>query len=656
MSGILQGLNLEQRKAVKHFRGPLLILAGAGSGKTRVVTCRIAYLIKKHKVPASQIMGVTFTNKACNEMVTRVERLLGSDMDGLWIKTFHASCVRILREGNNISHLSPHYNYRFTILDETDQAAMIRQTMKELDISYDHFSPRSVASHINHLKNDLISPDDFSQKVGPDKKHFWNRKVASIYKEYQRKIRENNALDFGDLLRLTVKLFQNHLEVLRKYRRNFRFVLIDEYQDINYAQHIFAKSLAQEHENICVVGDDDQSIFGWRGADPTNILEFEQDFPKATVIKLCRNYRSTAKILDVANSLIENNPRRKEKELFTKRKKGRKVRVFMAEDQKEEAEYVASSVKRLKESEAVDPHQIAILYRINTLSRGMEEALIRYGIPYEVVRGVGFYRRMEVKDILSYLRALVNPDDDLSMARIFNKPRRGLGEKTEEAVKEHAQKYGLSFWKAAVELADQDDHLKQKKRLKQFVRLFTGLREKKELKISELTKFILEKIEYIKYLHETYGSEEAEERIGNVKELIGQMEEFESAEDKTGVEVFLENVALVSDIDCFEDLRNRVSLMTLHSAKGLEFDHVFMIGMEENILPHRRSIKEGQVEEERRLCYVGVTRAKERLWLTFSSKRSLYGSRMYNRPSRFINEMPVRKFRKIGVGGGSSTP
>lgn len=644
---------MEQKKAVKHSQGPLLVLAGAGSGKTRVITHRIAYLIKKYGVLPSQIMGVTFTNKACDEMKIRVEKLLRSDLDGLWIKTFHAACARILRESGNISLLSPHYNSSFTILDEVDQRKVVKQTMEELDISPDHFSPSQAAKTINRLKNDLISPTNFSSKVSGAKDNFWNEVIALVYEDYQGKIRENNALDFGDLLRLTVELFQNNLELLRRHRQRFKFILIDEYQDINYAQYIFSQALAEEHENICVVGDDDQSIFGWRGADPTNILKFEEDFPDVTIIKLCQNYRSTGKILHVASSVIKNNLGRKEKELFTNRKGGKEVQIYRARDEKEEASYVTSEIKMLKDSGRTNLSEIAILYRINTLSRSMEEALIRGGIPYEIVRGVGFYRRMEVKDILSYLRAILNPANDLSILRIFNKPKRGLGKKTENMVKKYAKKHGLSFWSGAVEMVQEGNHLKQSKRLKEFVKLLEDLRARKGQKVSEVTGAILDKTGYIDYLRGTFTEEETEERVGNIRELIGQMQEFE-VENGEGIEHFLENVALVSDIDCFNDRDDRVSLMTLHSAKGLEFDHVFMVGMEENLLPHSRSITEEQVEEERRLCYVGITRAKERLWLTYVGKRSLYGGKMYNPPSRFFDEMPSVNSKV--VGGEHGTP
>jgi DNA helicase-2/ATP-dependent DNA helicase PcrA len=622
MSEILRGLNLYQREAVTHFEGPLLILAGFGSGKTRVITHRIAYLIKEYGVPPDNILGVTFTNKAAEEMKRRVEKLLSSNAIPQ-IKTFHSACAQILR--SHISHIPP-YNENFSILDEDDQRQLIAGCMKELDIP-EQFSPQVIATMISRAKDNLISDEDFPQKVGGDGVEV----VSIIYKRYQQKLKQTNALDFGDLIRLTVQLFWDNLEVLNYYRDMFRFILIDEYQDTNFSQYILSRLLAEKYENICVVGDDDQAIFSWRGADPSNIFRFERDFPKAKVVKLKRSYRSTKRILRAARALIKNNPLRKEKSLQAVREEGELICLHQAASERDEAIFVAEEIKRLK-SKGVNLNEIAVLYRVNTLSRLIEETLIRYQIPYEMVRGTRFYERMEVKDLLAYLRLILNLKDDISLRRILNKPSRGIGEKTQEAIEALAKKRGISWWEAL-----QEKEIKTSAVAK-FISTIEDIQKKeKEVEVGELGEYVLQRTGYLKYLREF-----DEERVGNVEELIGQMRESVDLGD------FLEKVALVSDVDSYTGKRG-VALLTLHSAKGLEFDYVFIIGMEEGLLPHSRSVREGSIDEERRLCYVGLTRAKEKVYLTCANQRSLYGGVSFNAPSRFIKEIPPQE---IEVKGG----
>jgi len=639
MSKLLKDLNPYQREAVEHFEGPLLILAGAGSGKTRVITYRIAYLIKERQIHPSNILGLTFTNKAAGEMQARVERLIGAK-SAPWIKTFHSTCARILRE--HIAKLSPSYNDNFTILDEDDQREAIAEAMQQLDIPTEQFSPQMIATLIDRAKDDLISPEEFALQRSRIMDGFLLEIAARVYKRYQRMLERSNAVDFGDLIRLTVQLFWDRLKILNLYRDRFRFILIDEYQDTNYAQYIFSRLLAEKYENICVVGDDDQAIFGWRGADPTNILRFEEDFPQAKVVELKRNYRSTKRILRVASAIIQHNYTRKPKELHTLRQEGERITLYSAANERDEAEYIASEIRRLWKTEGVKLNDIAVLYRVNTLSRVLEEALIRWQIPYEVVRGLRFYERMEIKDILAYLRFILNQADELSLLRILNRPRRGLGKKTVAAIQSYARHKGLSLWEGLRKLTEEESLLNggQVRRLREFIELIADCKERaKELTVSELTEHLLERTGY---LQDLAGNElEAEERLGNIKELLSQMCQF--AQTKSGsssIREFLEEIALFSEADGYSGEEGRVALMTLHSAKGLEFSHVFIAGLEENLLPHSRSIKEGQLEEERRLCYVGLTRAKERLYLSYAVQRSLYGTILLNKPSRFIGEMP----------------
>jgi DNA helicase-2/ATP-dependent DNA helicase PcrA len=631
---ILQDLNPYQQEAVTHFEGPLLILAGAGSGKTRTITHRIAYLMAHHGVHPQQILGVTFTNKAAEEMRERVERLVGTHQTP-WVRTFHSTAAAILRE--QIHHLGGSYRSNFTILDEGDSRTALTQTIKELGYSDQGVGPVLVAAVIDRAKDDLIAPEEFAERRAGQFDSQMLEFLDRVYKHYQRRLAASNALDFADLIRLTVQLFQERLEILDRYRERFRFVLIDEYQDTNYAQYILTRLLAEKYENICVVGDDDQSIFSWRGADPTNIFKFERDFPNCKIIQLKANYRSTARILRAAGSVITNNQLRKPKELIAQRHEGERITLYPARDEHNEAEVIAQEITRLWRIEGISLNQIALLYRVNTLSRILEEALLRWRIPYEIVRGLKFYERAEIKDIIAYLRVLHNPQDDLSLMRIINRPRRGIGEKTIAALQTQALRAGLSLWEV-LERIEENGALGSalKARLKEFAMLISNVRSAVLTgKPSELTEELLARTEYLRELQT--NETDAEERVGNIKEFLGFMRK---SERPGGLGEFLEKLALVSDADAYSDDQERVALMTLHAAKGLEFSYVFIVGMEENLLPHSRSIREGTVEEERRLCYVGLTRAKERLYLTFTAQRSLYGSLLFNSPSRFVWELP----------------
>ena len=635
---ILSRLNPEQYEAVTHFEGPLLIIAGAGSGKTRVITHRIAYLIGNYSVPPEQILGVTFTNKAAEEMRRRVERLLG-ERKAPWIRTFHSTCARILRD--HIHLLG--YGRNFTILDEQDSRELLAKVSKELEIPKEQFSPAMFASFIERAKDELQGPEGFLHHYAGGLDDYLLEIIYNVYKHYQEALERSNSLDFADLIRLTVQLLQENLKVLELYRERFRFILIDEYQDINYAQYIFARLLAERYENICVVGDDDQAIYGWRGADPSWLLRFEEDFPRAKVVRLQLNYRSPGRVLRAAQALIRHNERRHEKGLQAIKDEGPPVQIYAARDGLDEAHHVAAEIERLWQVEEVKLGEIAVLYRVNTLSRALEEALIAHGIPYEVVRGLRFYERMEVKDLISYLRLIVNPADELGLLRVLNRPRRGLGQGTVAVIRARARKGGLPLWEGLKEVAEEGSlGPARTARLQEFATLIEELRRRADdLGPGELAELVLKRTGYLKGFQD---DPEAEERRGNIKELLGQLREYESLEE------FLEGLALVSDADGYSPEEGRVALLTLHVAKGLEFEAVFIIGLEEGLLPHSRSIIEGQIEEERRLAYVGMTRAKLGLYLSFAAQRSLYGSLMQNPPSRFLAELPQGELAGLALG------
>ncbi|MFP4647448.1 MAG: ATP-dependent helicase [Candidatus Acetothermia bacterium] len=637
---LLEDLNLEQKKAVEHFEGPLLVLAGAGSGKTRVITRRIAYLIAERGVQPERILGLTFTNKAAQEMTERVENLLpeGAPDRAPWLGTFHSLGARILRKFSHL--LDDEYDRFFTIFDTVDQKKVIKEVFKDLDLSRDDYSPGMVTGVINQAKNDLIGPDGFRSGRADQYEEYFLGEMERVYRRYQEKLRECNAFDFGDLIRLPVQLLRENPPGIALWKKSYRFLMVDEYQDTNHGQYLFARSLLSDHRNICVVGDDDQAIFGWRGADVTNLLEFEEDFPQADVIHLSRNYRSTQTILRAANSVIANNSFRKEKSMTPDRGRGGSVEIFEADDEAKEAEFVAREIDSLQGA-GVPLGEIGVLYRVNTLSRQLEESFVNRGLPYEIVQGTRFYERQEVKDILAYLRVLANPEDDVSLLRIINRPRRGIGSQTQAAVQEYADRNGFSLWEGLMEMISEENPdllgSRQQKSLQQFLDLMADFEEcRADLSLSEWVDYVIQQVGYPDYLRKSFGSDSASDRLNNLQELVGQIR---ALGDETSLSEFLETVALETTVGRFEGEQSKVSLMTLHSAKGLEFSNVFLIGFEDGLLPHRQALQEGRLEEERRLCYVGMTRAKDALYISYSRKRFLYGQNFHNRPSRFLDEI-----------------
>ncbi|MFB6291064.1 MAG: ATP-dependent helicase [Candidatus Bipolaricaulia bacterium] len=641
---LLEELNPEQVNAVTHYEGPLLVLSGAGSGKTRVITHRVAYLIDHYGVEPSNILGLTFTNKAADEMNERLKTLLPQQLAGRspWLGTFHALGAELLRE--LIGELDKGYDRYFTIFDQSDQKNAIKETMVELDFSTEEYQPGMVASFINNAKNDLIGPDEFRAEKAGEIDDYTLRLASRVYKRYQEKLEEWNGLDFGDLIRIPNLLLEKDTEPVRRWRERFKYLLVDEYQDTNHAQYVLASQLAAPDNNICVVGDDDQAIFSWRGADVSNLLEFEEDYPEAEVVHLSRNYRSKKPILRAANAVIKNNKLRKQKKMEPERGEGKSIFVYKALDEEDEAEFVVSRINQLRD-EGVELGEIAVLYRVNPLSRGIEKKLVKRNIPYEIVRGTRFYERKEVKDVLAYLRVVCNPHDDLHLLRIINTPRRGIGSKTEEAVRRAARRRDTSVWEVLTSKNEPSDlSNRQLSRLDSFVELIRNIRERRdELDLVNYVKRVISEVSYFSFLEKEYDPESAEDRRNNVRELIGQIKETEDDEETVGLEEFLENVALESDVDSYENQPNKISLLTLHSAKGLEFGYVFMVAMEDGLLPHKRSLEEQRMEEERRLCYVGLTRAKNRVFLSYTESRFLYGQRFSHLPSRFLEEIPEKE-------------
>lgn len=638
-SELLDELNPEQVSAVTHYKGPMLVLSGAGSGKTRVITHRVAYLIDHYGVQPSDILGLTFTNKAADEMNERLENLLPRQLSGRspWLGTFHSLGAQLLRD--LIEVLGKGYDRYFTIYDQADQKKAIKESMVDLDISTEEFQPGVIASIINDAKNDLVGPDEFRSERAGEIDDYMLGVVARVYNGYQDKMEEWNGLDFGDLIRLPTVLLEKDVESVQRWRERFEFLLVDEYQDTNHAQYVLASQLASPENNIFVVGDDDQAIFSWRGADVSNLLEFEEDYPEAKVVHLSRNYRSKKPILRAANSIIKNNKLRKQKKMEPERGEGRSIMVYNASDQEDEANFLVRQINKLREN-GVELGEVAVLYRVNPLSRGIEKKLVKSNIPYEIVRGTRFYERKEVKDVLAYLRVICNPHDDLHLLRIINTPRRGIGSKTEQAIRRSARRRGESVWDVLTsEEQPSEISSRQKSRLESFKKLIKDMRERRgERGLVDYVKQMISELGYFSFLEKKYDPESAEDRRNNVRELIGQMKETE--DETLDLEEFLENVALESDVDSYEDQRNKVSLLTLHSAKGLEFGYVFMVAMEDGLLPHKRSLEEGRMEEERRLCYVGLTRAKNRVFLSYTDSRFLYGQRFSHLPSRFLEEIP----------------
>ncbi len=653
----LDTLNPAQREAVEKTEGPVLILAGAGSGKTKVLTTRIAYLIEDKGVQAPNILAITFTNKAANEMRERVEQNIGTETKDMWISTFHSCCVRILRK--DINKIG--YNRSFVIYDSADQVTLVKDCLKELNLSDKVFEPKAVISAISGAKDKLYTPKQFKDINMADNRMV---KIADIYALYQDRLKRNSALDFDDLILKTVELFKANDEVLAYYRSRFRYIMVDEYQDTSKAQYELIKLLAREHQNICVVGDDDQSIYGWRGADIRNILEFEKDYDNVHVVKLEQNYRSTQVILDAANKVISNNIERKRKKLWSEKKEGELIKIQLTGSEIEEADFIADSIAQIARKENRPYKDFAVLYRANAQARPVEDALNRSQIPYNIYGGTKFYERKEIKDLLAYLRVIQNPQDDISIKRIINVPRRGIGLRTIEKIEDRANLKQESIYSVLIDIEiNSDISTKARASISGFVDIIGTLRTIKEVyPVSKLIEKVLDTTGYMDELVEirnknekdlTGKGEEAQDRIDNLREFISIALEFESSNDDTyenkDLETFLTSIALTSESNDEED-NDRVSLMTIHTSKGLEFPVVFLTGMEEGLFPISRAIKsmsDSQIEEERRLCYVGITRAKEELYMSLTEKRTLYGKTNVAIASRFMEELPEECIERL---------
>lgn len=635
------GLNPQQAEAVINTEGPMLIMAGAGSGKTKVLTCRVANLLQKGVRPY-RILAITFTNKAAAEMRERVNNMSGPAAKDVWLFTFHAFCARFLRM--EIDKL-PGYGGNFAIYDTADSQNLIKQILKEMNLDDKRFQPSGILSRISNAKNALQDAAAFARQAGD----FYEQKVADIYSRYEQKLQLNNALDFDDLLMLSIKLLQENKEVREKYQDRFDYLLVDEYQDTNHAQYLLTKFLAAKHRNICVVGDADQSIYGWRGADIQNIMDFEKDYPDAKVIKLEQNYRSTQIILDAANAVIENNTGRKPKNLWTENKSGADIIYFQAVDERDEARFVIEQLQNLQRTENKKLGDMAILYRTNTQSRIFEEMLIKSGISYNMVGGLKFYERKEIKDIIAYLRVIFNPADSLSLLRIINVPKRGIGDASLAKIQAYAAANNVSLFEAvsnAAAIGGLSSRFVSK--LDDLAGIiFELMNLANEAPVEDLIDRVLRDTGYLEEL-ENERTPQAQSRIDNLHELISVAQEFAASEEENNLENFLAHVALVSDIDDTELGEDAITLMTLHSSKGLEFPVVFLVGMEEGLFPHARTLMdETEIEEERRLCYVGITRAKEKLFLSSTKMRTIYGNTVTYPPSRFLQEIPARLVKTI---------
>ncbi|WP_276786931.1 DNA helicase PcrA [Bacillus sp. (in: firmicutes)] len=636
---LLSGLNPVQQEAVKTTDGPLLLMAGAGSGKTRVLTHRIAYLMAEKHVAPWNILAITFTNKAAREMKERVESILGPGADEIWISTFHSMCVRILRR--DIDRIG--INRNFSILDTADQLSVIKGILKERNIDPKKFDPRSILGSISSAKNELIEPEEFAKTAGG----YYDQVTSDVYTDYQKKLLKNQSLDFDDLIMTTIKLFERVPEVLEFYQRKFQYIHVDEYQDTNRAQYLLVKQLAARLENICVVGDSDQSIYRWRGADIANILSFEKDYPSANVILLEQNYRSTKRILQAANEVIKNNSNRKPKNLWTENDEGIKLSYYSGDNEFGEGQFVAGKIYELHSSGRRKLSDIAILYRTNAQSRVIEETLLKSGLNYNIVGGTKFYDRKEIKDILAYLRLVSNPDDDISFTRIVNVPKRGVGATSLEKIASYAAMNGMSMFQAIKQVDFIGVSAKAANALDGFGAMIENLTNMQDyLSITELTEEILEKTEYREML-KAEKSIEAQSRLENIDEFLSVTKNFEQKSEDKSLVAFLTDLALIADIDQLDEKeeesggKDAVTLMTLHAAKGLEFPVVFLMGMEEGVFPHSRSLmEEAEMEEERRLAYVGITRAEEELYLTNAKMRTLFGRTNMNPESRFIREIP----------------
>ncbi|MFJ5623211.1 DNA helicase PcrA [Peribacillus loiseleuriae] len=633
---LVKGLNEQQQKAVKATDGPLLIMAGAGSGKTRVLTHRIAYLMVEKEVAPWNILAITFTNKAAREMKERIRGILGGASEEIWISTFHSMCVRILRR--DIDRIG--YNRNFSILDTTDQQSVIKQILKDKNLDPKKYDYRALLGTISSAKNELVTPEEYQKTAGD----FYTNVAADVYTEYQKRLRKNQACDFDDLIMLTITLFQRVPEVLEYYQRKFQYIHVDEYQDTNRAQYMLVKLLASRFRNLCVVGDSDQSIYRWRGADIANILSFEKDYPNATMIFLEQNYRSTKKILEAANKVIDNNRNRKPKNLWTENMDGNKIRYFRADSEQGEAQFVAGKINEMIRDSSRKLSDIAILYRTNAQSRVMEEVLLKSNLQYTIVGGIKFYDRKEIKDILAYLRLIANPDDDISLRRVINVPKRGIGATSLDKVADYAAMTDGSMYQALQDIDMIGLSPKITKAAREFRDLIHAYTNQQEyLSVTELVEEVIEKTGYREML-QAEKSIESQSRLENIDEFLSVTKSFEQSNDDKSLVGFLTDLALVADIDQLDDTeeaQESVTLMTLHSAKGLEFPVVFLLGLEEGVFPHSRSLMdEEEMEEERRLAYVGITRAESELYITNAQMRTLFGRTNMNPVSRFIAEIP----------------
>jgi DNA helicase-2/ATP-dependent DNA helicase PcrA len=651
----LATLNPAQREAVEAIEGPVLILAGPGSGKTRVITHRVAHLIKLCGVSPHHIMAVTFTNKAAREMRERLEQLLGQAVEALTLGTFHAICARILRrEGKAIG-----LDASFVIYDEEDQLSLTKQALEELNLDPKQYAPRALHSAISSAKSRLLGPKDYAQWVNS----YFEEIVSRVYQRYQESLSQGQAVDFDDLLMRTVQLFQDHPQILSRYQSKYVHILVDEFQDTNIAQYMLMKQLAGKYRNLCVVGDPDQSIYSWRFADLRNILSFEKDYPEAKVVFLEQNYRSTKTILEVASDIISANVQRKPKKLWTENEDGASVTVIESYNAEEEAQSVVNEIEKLISQEQISLKDCAVMYRVNAQSRILEETFLRYGVPYKLVGGTRFYQRREVKDIIAYLRLIYNPQDNVSLSRIMNVPSRGVGQRTLSQLQSWAKAHDASLFEALKQVghdviaseAKQSLPPRITQALAGFDALMAGLiAQSRELSLSGLLDEILEHTKYREYVLDKEGGEE---RWENVMELKSVASDYDELDPEEALAAFLEKVSLVSDIDELDEKADAVTLITLHQAKGLEFPAVFIVGLEEGILPHRRSFDDpAEMEEERRLCYVGVTRAKKRLHLLRSYRRSLFGGSTANPPSRFLQDISPHLISPRGLWEESPTP
>ena len=635
MQSLLDGLNREQQQAVQHTEGPLLILAGAGSGKTKVLTVRIAYLLAQGVNPY-EILAITFTNKAAKEMKSRVEGLVGDVANRIWLSTFHSFCAKFLRfELDNFLG----YNSNFTIYDTSDSQVVIKAALKALNLDDKYYPVGAMISAISDAKNKLMFASDFRKQA----RDFYQQKIADVYEYYEKELRKNNALDFDDLLLVAVKLLQSNAAVLDKYSKRFKYVMIDEYQDTNHAQYLLAYLLSSHWKNIAVVGDADQSIYAWRGADIQNILDFEKDYPNCTSIKLEQNYRSTKIILDAANAVIDNNEGRPEKNLWTDKTEGAKIQHFTAQSEHEEAAFIGDTIVKKHDIHGVPYGDIAILYRTNAQSRVLEEALIKRALPYTMVGGTKFYDRKEIKDVLAYLRVLYNPFDDLSLLRIINVPKRSIGATTVSKLQDYARENGTSLFMTLTQLHLVDSIKgKTKEKLEEFgILIFTLVAEMDDKSVLDILEAILDRTGYLYQLEESTDPQD-QARAENIGELLSVAKDFQDTNPTGTVEDFLEQVALVNDVDSFEQEDSKVTLMTLHAAKGLEFPIVFLGGLEEGLFPHSRTLMNPEeIEEERRLAYVGITRAEQELYISNATTRTVFGRTSSYLPSRFIDEIPA---------------